>query len=158
MDRTQKKIPENTEKKQESTRYKKGQSGNPAGRPRGSRNKATLASEILLEGDAENITRKLIELALDGNMMAIKLCINLYHQARKGRLINLRLPTLKSPKDSTRAVAGIFKATISGEITTSEGEGLSNIVADYNKCYELQEMDERLREVEEAQNNYEAEL
>jgi hypothetical protein len=158
MDRTQKKIPENTEKKQGSTRFKKGQSGNPAGRPRGSRNKATQASEILLEGDAENITRKLIELALGGNMIAIKLCINLYHQTMKGRLISLSLPALKSPKDSTRVVAAIFKASTSGEITISEAEELSNIVMNYNKCYELQDLDERLREVEETQNNYEAEL
>src|SRR6267378_2403412 len=38
-----------------------GQSGNPAGRPVGSRNKATLAIDALLDGEGEALTRKAIE-------------------------------------------------------------------------------------------------
>jgi hypothetical protein len=37
-------------------RFRPGQSGNPAGRPVGSRNKATLAAEALLDGEAEKLT------------------------------------------------------------------------------------------------------
>jgi ABC-type uncharacterized transport system substrate-binding protein len=44
--------PENTGTKQD-TRFQPGQSGNPGGRPKGSRNKATLALECLLDGQAE---------------------------------------------------------------------------------------------------------
>jgi hypothetical protein len=43
--------------------------GNP-GRPKGSRNKATLAAEALLDGEAEALTRKAIELALAGDVTA----------------------------------------------------------------------------------------
>jgi hypothetical protein len=55
--------PENTGKKQGKTKaghFPKGTSGNPQGRPLGARNKATLAIEALLEGEAEAITRKAI--------------------------------------------------------------------------------------------------
>lgn len=45
--------------------FRRGKSGNPAGRPRGARNRATLAAEALLEGEAEALTRKAIELAVD---------------------------------------------------------------------------------------------
>jgi hypothetical protein len=48
-----------------STRGKPFAPGN-AGRPRGSRNKATLAVEALLDGEAEAITRKAVEMALSG--------------------------------------------------------------------------------------------
>ena len=44
--------------------FKPGQSGNPAGRPKGSRNRSTLALEAIFEAEAEAITRKAIELAL----------------------------------------------------------------------------------------------
>ena len=38
-----------------------GQSGNPNGRPRGARNRVTLAVEALIEGQAEELTRKAID-------------------------------------------------------------------------------------------------
>jgi hypothetical protein len=40
--------------------WPKGVSGNPLGRPRGARNRTTVASEALLEGEAETLTRKAI--------------------------------------------------------------------------------------------------
>ena len=44
--------------------FRKGHSGNPAGRPPGTRNKAADSAELLLEGEAEALTRKAVELAL----------------------------------------------------------------------------------------------
>jgi Family of unknown function (DUF5681) len=40
------------------TIFKPGESGNPAGKPKGARNKVTLAIEALLDGEAEALTRK----------------------------------------------------------------------------------------------------
>jgi hypothetical protein len=53
--------------KQRDRPWPKGVSGNPAGKPRGRRNPATVAAESLLEGEAEALTRKAIDLALDGD-------------------------------------------------------------------------------------------
>jgi hypothetical protein len=53
-------MAETTTKKQRGRPFKKGQSGNPDGRPKGSRHKATLAAEALLDGEAEVLTRKAI--------------------------------------------------------------------------------------------------
>jgi hypothetical protein len=49
--------------------FQPGQSGNRAGRRRGSRNKATLAAATLLDGDAPGLTRRAIEAALAGDML-----------------------------------------------------------------------------------------
>lgn len=157
MNSTQKKNPENTEKKLVDTRFKKGQSGNPAGRPKGSFNKTTLAAQALLDGEAETLTSMAIQYALDGDTAALKLCLERIIPAKKDRPVSLSLPALKSPKDSTLAMASILEAVSSGEITPREGERLSNIVEASNKCYELQELDERIARLE-AQNDYEKEL
>jgi len=66
------KAPEKTGKKQANGRWQKGQSGNPDGRPIGSRNEATLVAQTLLEGEAEVLTRKAIRLATSGNAMLLK--------------------------------------------------------------------------------------
>ena len=157
MNRTQKKNPENTEKKLEDTRFKKGQSGNPKGRPKGSLNKTTLAAQALLDDEAENITRKAIELAQGGDTTAIKLCFDRILPVKKDRPVSLSLPAINSPKDSILAMASILKAVCSGEITPREGERVSNMVENNNKCFESQELVERIARLE-TQNDYEKEL
>jgi Family of unknown function (DUF5681) len=52
--------------------FEPGQSGNPAGNPKGTRNKTTLAVEALLDGEAETLTRKAIELAKAGDLAALR--------------------------------------------------------------------------------------
>ena len=61
---------EKTDTKQ-GARFRKGQSGNPSGRPRGARNKTTLAVEALLDGEAEVLPRKAIERAKEGDSVAL---------------------------------------------------------------------------------------
>jgi hypothetical protein len=51
----------------EDTHFGPGQSGNPAGRPKGSRNRSTLALEAIFEGEAEKLSRRAIEMALEGD-------------------------------------------------------------------------------------------
>lgn len=57
-------------------RFVAGTSGNPAGRPRGSRNRTTLAAQALLDGEAEALTRVAINMALAGDMQALKVCLD----------------------------------------------------------------------------------
>lgn len=66
-------TPDNTDSIQ--GRFQKGQSGNPAGRPKGSLNQASIIVRELIADEAESITRKLIELAKNGELAAIKLII-----------------------------------------------------------------------------------
>jgi hypothetical protein len=56
--------------------FRKGQSGNPAGRPPGSRNRATSMVQNQLEGAAENIAKRAAQLAEEGNVAAIRICMN----------------------------------------------------------------------------------
>lgn len=90
--------------KQAAARFKKGQSGNPAGRPKGSKNKITLMKLALelnlrkqLENDAHEILRKAIELAKAGDQAMIKL------------LVDKMVPTSKAMEDEpTKEKVQIF--------------------------------------------------
>ena len=81
-------------------KFQKGQSGNPAGRKSGSRHKASLAVEALLDDEAEKLSRKAIEMALDGNAVALRLCLERIAPPRRGRRpVNLDLGPVKTSAD-----------------------------------------------------------
>jgi hypothetical protein len=90
--------------------FAKGQSGNPAGRPQGSRHAVSLAIDALLEGDAEKLTRKAIEMALSGDGTAMRLCFDRLSPPRRDRPIQFALPKLETAADAKAAAAAIVQA------------------------------------------------
>jgi Family of unknown function (DUF5681) len=85
-------VAENTAGKQRGKPFKPGKSGNPAGKPKGSRNATTRAMEALLDGESEAHTRKAIELAKGGDMAALRLCLDRILPPRKDRPLKFALP------------------------------------------------------------------
>src|ERR687894_527368 len=106
-------------KNEKTTRGKPFQQGNP-GRPKGSRNKATLAAEALLDGEAEALTRKAIEMALGGDGQAMRLCLERLVSPRRDRPVSFALPRLQTATDALAAAAAIAEAVADGELTPSE--------------------------------------
>jgi hypothetical protein len=142
-------MPDNTGRKQ-TGRWKKGQSGNPAGRPRGSRSRATVAVEELLGGEVEALTRKAVELALAGDTTALRLCLERLAPPVRERPIELELPPITSAKDLPKAVAALLQAVASGSVTAGEAEKLGRLVGQYVQAVEVAEIEERLLDLEEA--------
>jgi hypothetical protein len=146
------KKPENAVKKQE-TRFKPGQSGNPAGRPKGLRNRATLAVEALLDGEAEGLTRKAIELGLGGDMAALRLCLDRITPPRKDRHIAFGLPSMNEPADAAKGLSAIVAAVASGDLTPSEATELTRLVESFARVLETVDHEERLRALEGKMGN-----
>src|SRR3954447_8683346 len=90
--------------------FQKGQSGNPLGKPKGARHRVTVAAETLLEGEAEAITRKAIELAKGGDGPALRLCMDRILPARRDRPIFFNLPPLTKAADAVEANAALVAA------------------------------------------------
>jgi hypothetical protein len=122
---------ENTAKEQPKAAkrgFAPGESGNPAGRPKGARNVATLAVEALLEGEAEKLTRKCIERTLEGDAIALRICMDRIAAPRRDRPTPFVLPTLKEAADARDAFAAVVKAVAEGELTPSEAVTLAALI------------------------------
>ena len=137
--------------REKDTRYKPGQSGNPTGRPKGARNKATVAAETLLEGEAETITRKCIDLALEGDHMALRLCLSRILPVKRERTIELDLPPLEGSQDSLRAIGTVLEAVGSGAITPSEGQAVASLLETHRRTFEVEELQHRIELLEGQQ-------
>jgi Family of unknown function (DUF5681) len=136
----------------QDSRWKKGQSGNPNGRAAGSRNRATLAIEALLEGEGEALTRKAIELAMAGDMAALRLCLDRILPPRKDSPVAFDLPEMKTLNDAVPAMGALVKAVGRGDLTPAEAAELTKMVQAFAKIIETAELEERVRKLEETIN------
>jgi Family of unknown function (DUF5681) len=140
-------VPENTGQKQ-GGRFPKGKSGNPAGKPKGSRNKTTLAMEALLDGEADAIVRKAIEKAKDGEGIALRMCMERIVPLRRDRPVNFTLPPIKTAADALTAIGALVSAVAAGDITPSEAAELSKLIDGNVKSLEVTDLAERITKLE----------
>jgi Family of unknown function (DUF5681) len=128
--------------------FQPGQSGNPAGRPRGLRNKKTIALEGLVDGEAEAVMQKMITLAKMGDDVAMRLCVERMMAPRRERPVPLALPRIESDADARRASADVLEALAEGEITPKEAEHLLRAVAGAAVITQSSEIVARLDRIE----------
>jgi hypothetical protein len=115
--------------------------GNP-GQPRGALNRTTLAAQALLDGKAETITSKLIELAEAGDIYAIKLCMDRLIPARRELPVEFTLPPLQTPADLTAAMAAILKAAAEGKILLSQAVEFGKLLQLYGQTANARDPDD----------------
>jgi F0F1-type ATP synthase gamma subunit len=140
------------EKENQIMQFQKGQSGNPAGRPRGSRNKTTVLMQNLLEGEAEAIVRKAIEMAKAGDMAAIRVCMDRLASIRRKDPVAFELPPVDKARDSAAAVAAVISAMATGDLTTSEAAEVAKIIDVYVRTLSATAFEERLEKLEAGTN------
>ena len=119
-------------------------SGNPAGRPKGSRNKTTLAAQALLDGEAEALTRKAIELAMSGDAVALRLCLERILPRREDRLVELFLAKPETTAEVASGLATVIDAVGAGMLTPSEGEKIARILETQGRLLEKAKPGQRM--------------
>jgi hypothetical protein len=135
-------------KMQRGKPFKAGQSGNPAGKVKGTRNAATVAMEALLDGQAEALTQKAINMALEGDITALRLCLDRVLPARKDRPVTFALPAINTPQDAAATISAVLAAVAAGEITPSDASEISKLIEVYVETVKTAEFAERLNQLE----------
>ena len=130
--------------------FERGESGNPAGRPAGSRNQATIAAEQVLDGEAAALTRKAVELALGGDALALRLCLDRIIAPRRARPVELALPPIDSVADLAGALKAVATAAAQGAITPGEAAEFAQIVETIVRAIDATDFERRLRLLEAA--------
>jgi hypothetical protein len=112
-------------------RFPPGHSGNPAGRPRGARNKSTLALEDALSARAEELVDALVRSVSEGKGAALRICFDRAAPLRKGRPVPFALPPLACRDDVVAAAARIVMAMAEGELTPQEAQDFLKVLEAY---------------------------
>ena len=108
-----------------------------------------MAADLLLEGEAEAITRKAIDLAKEGDTVALRLCLERIAPARKDRPVLFALPPIATTADVVKASAALLQAVASGDLTPSEAAELGKLVEAHVRAIEVTDVQERLTRLEE---------
>ena len=131
--------------------FEPGQSGNPSGRPKGARNKATVAAEALLDSEAEALTRKLIELALGGNLAALRLCFERFLPPRRDRAVSFDLPKIESAADALAASGAVLESCAAGTLSPGEAAEVMGLIASHLRAIELTQIETGMAALEKSQ-------
>ena len=119
------------------------------GRPKGSRNKATIAIESLLQGQAEALTQTAVTKALEGDSVALRLCMERIAPAPKDQPVTFNLSKMHNALDASEAAGSVLTAVSVGELTPIEAPRVMGLIDGLGRTLELTEIELRLQALEE---------
>jgi hypothetical protein len=125
--------------------------GRRRGWPRGSRNKAGLAAEAVLEGAAEELMRALIAKALAGDGAALRFCVGRLLPVRRDRPVVFDLPPIESAGDLVKAGQAVLAACAGGMLTPGEATQVMDLVTSARAIVAISELETRLIALEKRQ-------
>jgi hypothetical protein len=128
--------------------WQRGKSGNPGGKRCGTRHRTTIAAETLLFGEAEALTRRCIELALEGDVMALRMCLDRICPVRRSRPVPFKLPEVSSTGDLPKAMAAVLAGVADGLLAPDEAASLGALLETQRRMIETVELERRVLALE----------
>lgn len=128
--------------------FVKGQSGNPKGRAKGTRNQSTLMADALLDGDAQEIIATVVSLAKGGDMTAARIVLDRLIPPVKERPIQIDLPDTSTAAGISAAQSAILSAVANGDLLPGEANTMVAIVETRRRALETQELESRIAALE----------
>jgi hypothetical protein len=130
--------------------FKKGQSGNPAGRPRGARNRATLMIAALLDEEGPRLMREAIDRALDGDSLLLRCCVTRMVPVPRGRPVELDLAEGSAAGDVLASLTATVRAMAEGTISPLEAADVAEVLEGQRRAVETDDLERRLTRLEDA--------
>ncbi len=140
--------PEKSGKKQRPG-FKPGQSGNPAGKPKGTRARSTILAEAMMQDEAGAVVRAVVDAAKSGDMTAARLVLERIAPARKGRPVAFDLPAIDTAADVLAALGAVLKAVAAGQLTPDEGNAVAGLLELKRRAIETIDFEQRLAALED---------
>jgi hypothetical protein len=126
----------------------RGQSGNPAGRRPGARNRVTALAQRMMDADAEPVILALIKAAKNGDVAAIKLVLERVAPLPRNRPVQFSMPPIETPADLGPALAAILRAASDGEMSPDEATAFASLVESRRRQIETIELEARVSALE----------
>jgi len=145
-------MPETTEANQ-GHHWQPGQSGNPAGRPKGTRHAALLALDAIGLEASKEIMAAVVGAAKGGDMRAADILLRRLWPERKGRPLSLELPALRSAADLPAVLGAVADAVAAGELTPDEGQSVAALFEVQRRAIETAELEARIVALEQRQES-----
>jgi Family of unknown function (DUF5681) len=140
--------PEKAGEYQAMGQFKPGQSGNPAGKPKGSSRAAKLRA--LLDPHAAALIKKAVELAKKGDTTALRLCLERLLPAMKAEGRAVVIPGLAEAPDLTGQARAVLSALAQGVISADQANVLLQAIAAQARIIEVDELARRIERLEGA--------
>jgi uncharacterized protein DUF5681 len=140
--------PGNSELKPRGRPFEPGRSGNPHGRPKGSRNLITRAVQELIDANAEELIAKAIEKGLNGDSGMQRVLLSRVIPAQRERMVELDLPSIVTAADAPAASAAVLAACSSGEISPAEAEAVMALIKTHVQNIHASDLEARVAALE----------
>src|SRR5437764_9268820 len=128
------------------------------GKRPGTRNRATIIAEEMLDCETRPLLRGAIEDAKDGDRVMSRFCLARIIPPRRERPVRFELPPIRSAADLQIAVTAVLEAVAHGELTVGEAYELSQTVYTFIRAIDGADVDRRLQQLENVRTGERGEV
>ncbi len=121
-------------------RHSPGESDKLRARPRGSRNRATLRAESMLEDFAETVMSKIRDAANEGDRWALTWLGDRIVAPRRSQPVVFDMPPTERVEDFPAAHDSLLEEVAGGKIDLKEARGISGLYEAKRKAIETEEL------------------
>jgi len=139
---------ENNAAKPRGRPFLPGQSGNPLGRPKGSRNRVTQYVEALIENQAEALAERAVQKALEGDSPLLRALLDRLWPRHRERGIEFDVTKIVTASDARAASTALLAATARGQISLNEAAQFMGLLMSHVKLVETAGLEPRVDALE----------
>ncbi|MDR7039973.1 hypothetical protein J2X36_004751 [Methylobacterium sp. BE186] len=110
-----------------------------------------MTADDLLEAAAVPLMRKTIELALSGDRVSLRYCLDRLARSKATRPVPFTLPEVNAPEDHPKATRALLEAVASGALHSEDAAARAKLLDAHVQAMTLQSFVDRLEYLEARQ-------